>query len=294
MTLEQAPVSEPATGFPRRQIDLVRWRNQLGQLKARYQSAAPFPHGVLPDFLTPDVAQAVLSEFPPPGSDSWIQYKHYNENTLGKSDRQQFPPRIGALIDELNSPEFVAFISELTGIPHLIADPHLEGGGLHQTEAGGYLRVHLDFSHHHRQHHWKRRCNLILYLNPDWQPDWGGSLELWDQNLSHCVAKYLPLFNQALVFTTSEISFHGYAAPLACPPGTTRKSLAVYYYTVDQAPKHRATRYVSTAGEGLKAVLVWLDNKAVGLYSVLKERFGLSDERVSKILGWLSRLRAGK
>jgi hypothetical protein len=33
------------------------------------------------------------------------------------------------------------------------------------------------------------------------------------------------------LFKTSEISFHGHPAPLACPEGITRRSLAAYYYT---------------------------------------------------------------
>jgi hypothetical protein len=66
--------------------------------------------------------------------------------------------------DELNSPEFVEWLSELTGIPGLIADTDLEGGGLHQSGRGGFLNIHADFTMHHYHKHWRRRVNLILYL----------------------------------------------------------------------------------------------------------------------------------
>jgi hypothetical protein len=33
--------------------------------------------------------------------------------------------------------------------------------------------------------------------------------------------------------------------------------------------------------------MIWLDKKAVDLYSRAKARFGLSDEFASKVLGWL-------
>ena len=91
----------------------------------------------------------MAEQFPQSGSDAWTQYKHANENKLGLAKRQLFPPAIAAVTDELNSPEFVAWISELTGIAGLKADPMLEGGGLHQSGRGGYLNVHTDFSMHH-------------------------------------------------------------------------------------------------------------------------------------------------
>ena len=75
---------------------------------------------------------------------------------------------MGAVVDELNSAAFVAWLSELTGIPDLIADPSLEGGGLHQSGTGGFLNVHADFTTHRHQKHWRRRVNVIVYLNPHW------------------------------------------------------------------------------------------------------------------------------
>ena len=38
-----------------------------------------------------------------------------------------------------------------------------------------------------------------------------------------------------------------------------------------------------------KSVMIWLDKKAVDLYSRAKARFGFSDEFASKVLGFLSR-----
>ena len=120
-------------------------------------------------------------EFPQPASDAWTQYKHANENKLGMPRRELFPAMIGAVTDALNSQEFVEWVSRLTGIPGLVADPMLEGGSLHQSGPGGYLNVHTDFSKHHFHPHWHRRVNLILYLNPQWEESWGGSLELWER-----------------------------------------------------------------------------------------------------------------
>ena len=110
-------------------------------------------------------------------------------------------------------------MSALTGIPGLLADPSLEGGGMHQTEPGGFLNVHADFTMHHHQTRWHRRVNLILYLNEDWQDAWGGQLELWDRAMASCVTKIPPILNRAAIFNTDETSFHGYPDPIRFPAG---------------------------------------------------------------------------
>jgi 2-oxoglutarate-Fe(II)-dependent oxygenase superfamily protein len=284
--------SAQAVQAPARLFSYERWGSVLPALASQYRDNQPCPHILLKDFLEPETALAMAAEFPRPTSDAWTQYKHANENKLGMPKREFFPPTVGAVTDELNSPEFVAWVSELTGIPNLIADPMLEGGGLHQSGPGGYLNVHTDFSMHHFHAHWHRRVNLILYLNPNWHEEWGGAIELWARGMKRCVAKYAPLINHALVFTTDERSLHGFPDPLTCPTGESRKSLALYYYTVEHDKKItvHSTDYFARPQDGWrKAVMIWLDKKAVDLYSRAKARFGFSDEFASRVLGFLSR-----
>jgi hypothetical protein len=272
-----------------------RWQWDLANLAEQYQQNEPCAHILLKDFLDLDIALEMAHEFPRPVTPAWTQYKHANENKLGMTRRELFPPLLRAVTDELNSPEFVGWISHLTGIPNLVADPMLEGGGLHQSGRGGYLNVHTDFSKHHFHPNWHRRVNLILYLNPDWDESWGGSLELWEKSpegkMTRCVAKYPPLLNDAIVFTTSEKALHGFPDPLTCPAGQLRKSLAMYYYTVEASPNFasHSTDYFARPQDGwTKSAMIWLDKKAVDLYSRAKARFGFSDEFASRVLGWWS------
>jgi len=272
-------------------FDYSRWNSQLPGLARQYAGNKPLPHVLMKDFLSAEVASAISLEFPSASSQAWIQYKHPNEHKLGLAKRERFPTGLGEVADELNSPQFVNWLSQLTGIPGLLADPSLEGGGLHQSGPGGFLNLHTDFSHHHYRHNWKRRVNLILYLNPGWQAGWGGDIEFWDGGMRQCLAKYPPLLNHALIFNTDERYFHGFPEPLSCPPGESRKSLAFYYYTLEQDAKTAAksTNYRARPGDGLaKSSLIWLDKQAVDLYSRAKTRFGFSDEVASKVLGFLS------
>src|SRR5690348_11538846 len=205
-------VEKDTSSFP-----YAKWTAQLPTLSRRYRQNNPIPHVFLPDFLEADVADTIAGEFPAPTTEAWIHYQHQNENKLGMTKRELFPLALGEVADELNSPDFVSWLSELTGIPDLLPDPSLEGGGLHQSGPGGFLNVHTDFSHHHYHKHWRRRINLILYLNDGWLDEWGGAIELWDSNMKECVAKYPPRLNQALIFNTDERSYHGFPEPLQCP-----------------------------------------------------------------------------
>ena len=69
-----------------------------------------------------------------------------------------------------------------------------------------------------------------MYLNPEWEEEWEGALELWDSKNKKCAHKILPLFNRAAIFTLSDHSIHGHPIPLKCPEHIERYSLALYYF----------------------------------------------------------------
>jgi hypothetical protein len=51
------------------------------------------------------------------------------------------------LNDALASSAFIEMVSLIFGIPDLLADPELDGGGLQQTGPRGRLDVHIDFNY---------------------------------------------------------------------------------------------------------------------------------------------------
>jgi hypothetical protein len=271
-----------------------RWDSQLASLASQYSQNQPIPHVFLKDFLPHEVTAAAAQEFPAVDTATWTHWQHQNEDKHGMTKLDLFPPLLRAVTEELNSPRFVTWLSGLTGIPDLLADPELDGGGLHQAGTGGFLNLHTDFSHHHYHKTWRRRLNLILYLNEGWRPEWGGAIELWDSRMRNCIAKYPPLINQVLIFNTDERSFHGFPEPMGCPAGVSRKSLALYYYTVDASAGRgtRSTNYRARPGDGIrKSTLIWLDKQAVHFYSKAKARFGFSDDFASRMLGRFSKKR---
>ena len=151
-------------------------------------------------------------------------------------------PTTRHLLSEFNSAPFVNFLEEVTQIKGLVPDPHYFGGGIHQIEAGGYLKIHADFNVHQRLR-LDRRLNALLYLNRDWRDEWGGQLELWNKDMTLAVRKISPQFNRLVVFATTDSSFHGHPDPLLCPPGVTRRSLALYYYTNGRPAEERSSAH---------------------------------------------------
>jgi hypothetical protein len=228
-----------------------RWNAEVDRLAVAYRSAEPFPHAVIEGFLDRETLARAVREFPDPASADWKQYRHVNSKKLGLTKRELFPPTIRAVIDELNSQPFVDFLERLTGIKGLLIDETLQGGGMHQSEPGGFLNVHADFTVHPEHLNWRRRLNVLVYLNENWRDEYAGHLELWDPEMRQCVRKVAPVFNRCVVFNTDEKSFHGHPEPLQCPPGMTRKSLALYYYTAESVPlRVRTTDYQARPSDG--------------------------------------------
>jgi Rps23 Pro-64 3,4-dihydroxylase Tpa1-like proline 4-hydroxylase len=250
------------------------WEERLPDLARAYAGAEPFPHVVLDNFLAADRLSDALAEFPGPDTTTWKQYRHFNAQKLGKAERASFPPTIGAIIDTLNGARFLTFLSALTGIRALLPDAALEGGGMHQSLPGGFLNVHADFTAHPSHEDWRRRVNVLVYLNEDWQPSYGGDLELWSTDMSRCVKSVAPIFNRCVVFNTDKTSFHGHPRPLACPPGRTRRSLATYYYTREsQRVTARSTNYSARPDDRLvTSAMMRVNTWALELYGRARRR----------------------
>jgi hypothetical protein len=210
-------------------MELLQSPSSLGE---SYRKADPFPHIVLDGVFPEETLDAVLAEFPRPGEMDWRTYDSPTEKKLGMRLGNKIGPRSTEFLNYLNSPPVLRWLEELTGITGLIPDPYYLGGGLHQIERGGFLKIHADFNWH-EQMKVHRRINLLIYLNKDWKEEYGGHLELWDgdRKTGGCRKKVLPVFGRCVAFSTTDFAYHGHPDPLNCPEGRTRKSIALYYYS---------------------------------------------------------------
>jgi Rps23 Pro-64 3,4-dihydroxylase Tpa1-like proline 4-hydroxylase len=197
---------------------------------SEYITAKPFPHIVIDNFLPESILDEIIEEFPSPSSIDWQSFKAAREHKLASKSELQMGDKTRFLLYQFNSGIFLNFLEQLTGIEGLISDPYFWGGGLHQIERGGYLKLHADFNRHSKLR-LDRRLNMLLYLNRDWKKEYGGDLQLWDYEMTKCEQSILPIFNRCVIFSTTDFSYHGHPDPLNTPEGMTRRSLALYYYS---------------------------------------------------------------
>ena len=200
----------------------------------QYASARPFPHIAIDDFLSDDIIDYCIANFPDRLDADGHSFDRDQERYKRSFHPDYLEPTLRNLFYAFNSRPFVTVIENITGIEGLIPDPYFAGGGFHEISSGGHLSMHADFNKH-RKLGLERRVNVLIYLNRDWKDDYGGQLELWETDMSARVQSIVPLANRCVIFTTSSDSMHGNPNPVAHPDDTPRRSIALYYYTATWA-----------------------------------------------------------
>jgi len=222
----------------------------VAELSESYGKAEPFPHIVVDNFLPEHFARELLRDFPTFLHDRACDefgkksLKFTNENV------GEISPAYRELEALLSSRHFLDWLSKVTGISNLMFDPTHLGGGTHENLAGQELSPHVDFNIHPR-FGWFRRVNLLIYLNPEWHESWGGNLDLhldpWRPRAEDKVVSIPPSWNRLAIFTTSDVSWHGFELIKKQHQDLnfSRKSFAAYFYT-KEPPPHGLSFYHST------------------------------------------------
>lgn len=198
----------------------------------------PYKHMVLDDFFSDELADRLFTSFPPLDSDNWERTNDPDiEVKLRTKWTSEFDIPDGLLpaVRILNSSLFLKAMASRLEIPKLVPDPYFAGGGLNVTVSGGLLDVHVDGNYHDATS-LNRRINAIVYLNPGWQPGWGGEFGIYDSTGETLVKKVEPIFNRLVIFDTNDFSFHGLPDPLNFPEDKARRSIILYYYTKESRP----------------------------------------------------------
>ena len=195
----------------------------------RYQSAKPYPHICIDNFLPMEIIEKVRADLPAL-PDAQASFDSAQEKLKSQYNPDRMPEFSRHLFQAFNSRPFILFLEEMTGIKGLIPDPYFMGAGIHRTLNGGYLDIHADFNVHSYMRV-ERRLNVLIYLNPPWKEEWGGSFEIWDKPMQNKVASFAPTENRMVCFSTGSDTWHGNPEPVNHPDGLPRQSIALYYYT---------------------------------------------------------------
>jgi Rps23 Pro-64 3,4-dihydroxylase Tpa1-like proline 4-hydroxylase len=199
--------------------------------RAPFGSAVPYPHLLIDNLFDDRDLDTIRNEFPPDGDSIWQRSHHSHSRKQALADKSLMGPVSQAYFDAVASPAFVRALEEITGIPDLVPDLDLVGGGYHLTLPGGYLDIHADFPRHHHLP-LRRRLNLITYLGRDWEEGDGGMFEMWNREAGEAARRVEPVFNRNLIFLVSPDTYHGHPVPLR---RHWRPSLAMFYYTRDSS-----------------------------------------------------------
>ncbi|MGB9152881.1 MAG: 2OG-Fe(II) oxygenase [Alphaproteobacteria bacterium] len=203
-------------------------------------SAKPFKHFLIDNFFDEELAQQCLDNFPAIDGDLWQRENDVDievkQRTIWKSEFD-VPEGIISAVRILNSAPFLHAMSSVLEIEKIVPDPYFSGGGLNATVRGGLLDVHVDGNYHDATG-LNRRINALVYLNPDWKPEWGGEFGLYDNKGEVCLKRIAPIFNRLVVFDSHDYNYHGLPDPLNFPEGSARRSIILYYYTKESRPSH--------------------------------------------------------
>ena len=213
---------------------MIRFDN-IEQSLQGFKNDFPFDHCVVDNFFDLQIAKGLESDFPKYEDNAWFEYNNPLEHKKALNDWNAYPPLTYQILMMLNSSQMIQLLEKYVGF-HLFPDMGLHGGGWHIHGIGGNLNPHLDYSIHPKCG-LQRKLNIIIYLSQELRPiNHKGHLGLWSHNEmdnqpNELVKEVAPNFNRAIIFDTTQNSWHGMSQKLQVPKGIYRKSLAVYYLT---------------------------------------------------------------
>ena len=221
-----------------KKIALKLGKKILSTIDTDAYSKLPFQHCIVDNAFDPEILKGCDFSFEDRNNSQW---DHQDDSDIEIKSRSNWesemdiPEGVLPVVRIFNSAIVLRAISEVFGIKKLIPDPYFTGGGMNVTQPGGLLDVHVDGNYHDATG-LNRRINILLYLTQGWKENWGGELGLYSDDGETCVKKIPPIRNRVVIFDTHDKSYHGLPSPLNYPSGKERRSIILYYYTLESRP----------------------------------------------------------
>jgi len=210
-------------------------------LAQAHTATSPVPYTIIDNFFPEELFKTLSFEVDFLQESDWTVFS--NDASYRKECRNfSSTPRIQSMAYSFQGSAFLKWIEQVTGLDKLVADPHYRGGGITRVSRGDSLGLHNDFNWN-EQIRLTRRANLILYMNAEWQTEWGGELELWDFDRTECLVKIEPKPNRLTIWNYDERLIHGAPHPLNCPEHIARQNFIQFYYSSNathETPPHRS------------------------------------------------------
>lgn len=169
---------------------------------------------IIQDAINHSLLHAVHATWPDVNWNGWHHYSGQDAEKYGTRSARDLSPLVTSCLYQMV--EVASQYVEFGCFP----DMELHGAGMHMLCPGGYLRKHLDSSVMESTG-WKREYSCVLGVNPVWREQWGGRFVL-DHTPS------VPLFNQMVIFRTTENAYHWVEEVIGPEP---RCTLAVFFWS---------------------------------------------------------------
>lgn len=208
------------------QLILNRLERDADAIKADFETSkgVPTKFVVIDDLLPDDEAKTIAAAFP--ASEKMRLLDSFREKKHTSKSLNEFDPVITAITFAFQDERVIKIVAELTDIRDAVGDPHLYAGGISAMESGHFLNPHIDNSHDGERQNY-RVLNLLYYVSPEWKPENGGNLELWDEKVRTRV-EIPSLFNRLVLMATNDKSFHSVNEVKAETP---RRCISNYYFS---------------------------------------------------------------
>jgi Rps23 Pro-64 3,4-dihydroxylase Tpa1-like proline 4-hydroxylase len=159
----------------------------------------------LDDLLPNEIALEIYNAFPSP--EAMVLKKSLRENKYVAAQMNQYNPLLEEIIYAFQDKRIVDLVSEICSIKDVVPDENLYAGGISLMANKQFLNPHLDNSHDKDRNLW-RVLNLLYYVTPNWQEEYGGNLEIWPNGLENTPITIHSKFNRLAVMATHNKSLH--------------------------------------------------------------------------------------
>lgn len=157
------------------------------------------------DLLPEDLAMQFYKAFPE--KEEMVLKKSLRQDKYIAVQMNLYNSILEEIIYAFQDEKIVKLIGEICQIEAPIPDENLYAGGLSLMANKQFLNPHLDNSHDKELQRW-RVLNLLYYVTPNWNYEYGGNLELWPNGLKENQVTIHSKFNRLAVMVTHNKSLH--------------------------------------------------------------------------------------
>ncbi|WP_374548537.1 2OG-Fe(II) oxygenase [Flavobacterium sp.] len=176
------------------------------QLKNQFQNdISSIRSFYLDDLLPEEITNQIHQVFPKP--EQMVLKKSIREDKYVAAQMNLYNPLLEEIIFAFQDERIVQKVGEICGIDNPIPDENLYAGGISMMGNGQFLNPHLDNSHDKDRNLW-RVLNLLFYVTPNWEEEYGGNLELWPEGMNNKQITIHSKFNRLAVMETHNDSLH--------------------------------------------------------------------------------------